>query len=302
MVNTHTNIEIVAEREKVSTALMDNSQLLAILGPCAVHRSVLIREEGQQINALADVLVGVTTVHRIPVWKPRTPRPGEKPWEGLETTEPGDAIDQISDEVSDRTNVAIEISKQEHIEKYHQLLSFGWIGSRNSSDTDLLELASSNDDLMRIPIGVKNELQGDLAATANKVNSINLRRRSNPVNGVQPAFAIYRGGSEALTPESWECEYRLMHCLTGGKFIVDVAHGSEIAHDDDSKKSVTGQLRAAEHVIKLAELGLAPAGIMIEASDFVVPDIDRRTDPNMPLESALEIVRNLSKAMIRNES
>lgn len=298
----HTNIEIMAERDKISAALTDNSQLLAILGPCAVHRSMLIREEGQQINALADQLTGVTAVHRIPVWKPRTPRPGEKPWEGLETTEPADALAQLSDEVSDGTNVAIEISNSEHIEKYHQLLSFGWIGSRNSSDTDLLELASSHKEMMRIPIGVKNELHGDLAATVNKVNSINLRRRLCGVNGIQPAFAIYRGGSEATTSESWEREYRLMHCLTGGKFIVDVAHGSEIAHDDDNKKSVTGQLRAAEHVIKLAEIGLAPAGIMIEASDFIAPDIDRRTDPNMPIDSALEIVRNLNRVITRNES
>lgn len=67
--------------------------------------------------------------------------------------------------------------------------------------------------------------------------------------------------------------------------IVDVAHGSEMAHDPAGAfgKTVEGQQQALEHVTALAAQGYAPIGIMIEASDIPSP-----TDPVMPLDVACE--------------
>lgn len=285
-------IEIEKQREIVAETILSKHRLLAVVGPCALHCDPLLIEEGLIIRDFGERSENVETLHRIPVWKPRTLRPGEKPWEGVDTTEPNEALVHLQTENDNDTKIAIEVNSLEHILRYSGLISMAWIGSRNAGSRSLIRMAAFDHDLSRIPVGVKNDLRGDICSTVEAVNQINLSRdRGNP------AVMIFRGGTNTLTPEEWEAEYHRAYDLTDGTFIVDVAHGSEIAHDHDNLKSVNGQIKAAEHVVRLAQEGLMPSGIMIEASDIHIEDISRRTDPNMPLDLALGVLGELQKIL-----
>jgi hypothetical protein len=80
----------------------------------------------------------------------------------------------------------------------------------------------------------------------------------------------------------------------GGRFIVDVAHGGEQAHDPEQRfgKSAEGQLACLSSVNDIAEATTwIPHGVMIEASDIKSP-----TDPVVPLDEAFDALRRLSSA------
>lgn len=285
-------IEIEKRRKDVAEALVNRNKILAIIGPCALHCDPLIAEEGAKLKDFGECSENIETLHRIPVWKPRTPRVGEHPWEGVDTTEPAEALRHVRSEWTDNTKIAIEVSTKEHIARYNGFLSMAWIGSRNADNQSLISMASRDPSLSKMPLGIKNDLHGDICSTVAAVNQINMAR-----NNGTPATMIFRGGTNAMTPEEWEVEYRRAFELTAGSFIVDVAHGSEIAHDRNNQKSVTGQLAAAEHVVKLAEEGLMPSGIMMEASDIHIEDVSRRTDPNIPFARSLDILGELENIL-----
>jgi hypothetical protein len=137
-------------------------------------------------------------------------------------------------------------------------------------------------------VGVKNGLSGAIDTALQHVDRINTMREGyeDPASAV----LVYRGGENAKNPLAWRNAYLDAHEQTSGLVIVDIAHGTEMAHDPDGqfKKTVAGQILAMEAVLDLAREGYAPAGIMIEASD-----LKSRTDPHMPLEIALNGVKQL---------
>jgi hypothetical protein len=79
-----------------------------------------------------------------------------------------------------------------------------------------------------------------------------------------------------------------VHEATQGRYILDTAHGTEMAHDPQRKfgKSVDGQILAVYAMHRLARQGYVPGGTMMEASGLNSP-----TDPHMPLEIALDGVK-----------
>jgi hypothetical protein len=72
--------------------------------------------------------------------------------------------------------------------------------------------------------------------------------------------------------------------------LVDLAHGSEMAHTEGFKKSISGQIAALDHLTALAIRGFVPKGILIEASSSISP-----VDPNMPFNVAINGIIRLAE-------
>jgi phospho-2-dehydro-3-deoxyheptonate aldolase len=275
---------IAAQRDRVTDIIRNSATgLIAVVGPCALTNTPeAIEEEGMTIAELDSAYKGLAALHRLPPWKPRTRR---EDWHGLETTEPEAAYRIIADAARSRGNVAIEMGHYDHVMRYELLTTLGWVGGRNVQRHELAEAIAIHDH--SLPIAVKNGLNGAILKARQNIQGIN---KDIGRNNTSPATLIYRGGENAQTPEAWERQYVRVLQQTRGNVIVDVAHGSEMAHDPEGgfQKSVEGQENALEHVIRLAEMGHIPMGVMIEASDIESP-----TDPVMPLQVALDGVKRL---------
>lgn len=270
--------------------------LVAIAGPCANHDSQRILVEGMLLSNLAsDSLV---TLHRQPFWKPRSPAlNGPKPWEGLEDTDPEIALSRAQLAVDEGVSIAAEIGKTEHINRYSDLLTFAWIGARSLDNMELIDYVASNLPA-DLPLGIKNDLTGNIDGALKTIDRIN-ERRADMSDHPAEAILIFRGGSDFDKPRKWSWQVEKAYVATAGRLIIDTAHGSEMAHDPEGnfKKSVEGQIFCLEHVIFLADHGIFPRGVMIEASDYENPDKTKRTDPNMPFASAAMGILELSRVI-----
>ncbi len=261
---------------------------IAIIGPCAMSDDFeAIMAEGRRIAELQLAHDGLYTVHRAPLWKPRSDP--VTAWNGLETTNPKQAMRILVGCANNDANMGIEMGRDEHAERYKDCTTFAWIGSRAVGNTDLLDaIVTTEPDL---PVGIKNGMSGAIDEALHEVERINAR-------GSAPAILIFRGGEDLRTPEAWEKAYLEAYRLTNGRLIIDLAHGSEMAHDPTMgfKKSVAGQISAMQHLIKLAEQGHAPLGVMMEASDVIAKAVEQRVDPPMPLQFALDGAVRLHQA------
>lgn len=270
--------------------------LIAIIGPCSnqIENNDTIVSEGLQVASIGTG--SIIGVHRIPFWKPRTPKPGaiKRPWEGIIDTDINTALELTAHEAYDLgIPIAAELGKPEHIGLFSPMLSFAWLGSRSVED-DLLDLSIAG---LRGPVsvGVKNGMEG-------RPDSALARMGRLGALGVENQIMIFRGGENARTPEGWENAFKRAHFLTGGRMIVDVAHGGEMAFDPSGSFSKTqqGQENCLRRVIELAEEGLFTRGVMIEASDVVIPNPEHRTDINMDFDKAISGVLRL--AGVRNKT
>lgn len=284
LLDSTAELNISVARSRVSSILIgEEPGLVAIIGPCAMTRDrETINREGDVLSQLTNATPGLTALHRMPPWKPRT---NPEDWHGEETTDPSGAYRTLSSRALLGAGVSIEIGMSDHVERYGRLVTLGWIGGRNIGNTALMaQLAVSHPDM---PMAIKNGLDGELEPALTRVAHINQLRGSDQA----PAVLLYRGGDAARDPASWERLYREALTRTGGRMIIDVAHGSEMAHDPAGtfKKSSEGQMAALEHVLTIAERhGELPAGIMAEASDAASP-----TDPHMPFKAAVSAIERL---------
>lgn len=276
--------EIALARERVGGILIGRAPgLVGIVGPCSMNAQTdIIAQEGGQLRRLTETEQGLYVAHRIPVWKPRT-NPDD--WHGLETTEPALAFRTLARQANEGTGVAIELATMRHAARYMGMLTLGWFGSRNVDGENMMLAVARHD--IELPVAVKNGLDGRIDSALERVGAVRDARGEDAA----PAVLLYRGGENAMTPEAWERAYRNALERTEGKMIVDVAHGSEMAHDPNGgfKKSVAGQIAAMNHVIRIAdEYGELPTGIMMEASSA-----RSDTDPLMPFEIAVRGLREL---------
>lgn len=266
--------------------------LVAIVGPCANHIERRIINEGRQLAAAAtDSLV---TIHRIPPFKPRTPVHGKpKPWAGLESTNPTAALSRMLWERRRGVHVAHEVATREHVIKYRDVSTFVWLGAR-SLDSTALNSSLQMPDMLTTPLGIKNGLCGSLEPALKRIEHVQKLRRQR-IDMPAASVLVFRGGTSLQTPKAWEDQYKRALELTGGNMIVDIAHGSEMAHDPNGlfRKTTLGQMACLDHVLTLAQNGITPRGIMIEASDFEHPNPVRRTDPNMSFTHALQGIKDL---------
>jgi phospho-2-dehydro-3-deoxyheptonate aldolase len=276
----------IRQRQRINELITGQRQgLLAIIGPCALTDDrEIINKEGTTLYMTQSEHDTITTLHRLPPWKPRT---RATDWHGLETKSDTTAIafDIITQRAASAANVAIELGHIPHINRYGHRLSFAWIGGRNIQNSSLIKAVSTS--LPSIPIGIKNGLDGNLDVAISKVRQAQRLRAP----GDAEVVLIFRGGSNATTPHEWEKQYLKALELTQGALIVDTAHGSEMAHDlnENFQKSAEAQLRCIEHVLSIVKHhGVSPLGIMIEASSAKSP-----TDPVIPFEAALHEVMSL---------
>lgn len=275
---------VASSRERISNILSARMPgLVAIIGPCAMTGATeIMDEEGLLLGDLNDYVTNVFAAHRIPPWKPRT-KPTD--WHGEETTDPEGAYATIARRADSSANVAIEIGHAAHLDRYGSRLAFGWSGGRNIGRNGLIEAMALHDPTL--PLGIKNGLDGDIQPALQHIARINELRGPEGA----PAVLIYRGGENAKTIKSWRGEYLRALDLTGGRMIVDTAHGSEIAHDPHNKKSELGQIACLGHLLELAsQQNEIAAGIMIEASDAESP-----TDPVIPFQNALSPALHLQE-------
>lgn len=276
--------EIALARERVGGILIGReSGLVGILGPCSMNAQTnIIAREGDQLRQLTEEEQGLYIAHRLNPWKPRT-RPDD--WHGLETTEPELAFRTLVRQANEGAGVAIELATMRHAARYMGMLTLGWFGSRNVDGEDMMLAVATYD--TELPVAIKNGLDGTIDSALDRVGAVQDARGDDAA----PAVLLYRGGENAMTPEAWERTYRDALERTGGKMIVDVAHGSEMAHDPNGgfKKSVPGQIAAMNHVIKIArDHGELPTGIMMEATSA-----ESATDPVIPFQIAVNGLRVL---------
>lgn len=262
------------------------SVLVSVAGPCAMtlDKSIILNQN-QRLQDLQNNSPGLFTIQRIPPWKPRS-NPND--WHGLET-EPETVIQayQTLCELSPLGSLAIEIGHTSHIGRYGKFLTMAWIGGRNIDNLTLFQKAAT--EMPDLPLGVKNGLNGEIDTALERVMQINRMRGAKGA----PAILIYRGGDNAKTPNEWEKQYKRAHALTEGRIIIDVAHGSEMAHDPNGKfaKSINGQLACIQHVLDIfAQTGIFPQGMMIESSNAPSP-----TDPTIPEHEAERAFIDLAK-------
>lgn len=291
-ISPETELAVIQAAGKISAAINNHDQeLIAIIGGCSMtSHQELIEKEGERIAAASEGRPGLHVLHRIPPWKPRT-KPDS--WHGEETTNPEGAYSTLASLATKQVNATIELGSQRHIDRYGPMLTFGWIGSRNADNASIVKGVAIRDP--KLPLGLKNDMAGGIESALEHISLVEDLRAN--IEDPAPAILIYRGGSQIRTPEQWEEAYLRALEIAEGRLIVDTAHGSEMAYDPDEefKKSVAGQIAAMEAVIRLAEEGYIPAGIMIEASDIKSP-----VDPVMPLETALAGVKRIYEIKIRD--
>lgn len=291
-VSPETELAVIQAAGEISSSIQEyNQELIAVIGGCSMtgHQPE-IEKEGRQIADAASDSPHLHMLHRIPPWKPRSSRHS---WHGEETTNPTGAYLTLANLATYQTNVAIEVGSRAHIDRYGPMLTFGWIGSRNADNTDLIKAIAVRDP--KLPLGIKNDMDGGIELALEQISLVEDLRAN--IEDPAPAILIYRGGTKIRTPDQWEEAYLRALEVTEGKLIVDTAHGSEMAHDPELcfQKSVAGQIAAMEAVLRLAQEGHVPAGIMIEASDIESP-----VDPVMPLETALAGVKQLYEIKMRD--
>jgi 3-deoxy-D-arabino-heptulosonate 7-phosphate (DAHP) synthase len=279
---TDDHLQIVdTRRTRISDQLhRPGHGLVAVVGACALTDNLpTLQAEARALTSLEAVVPGLVTAQRLNTWKPRT---HAEDWHGMESTSEVTRAHQIVTEQT-RTygNAAMEVGYPDHLRRYGRSLVLGWIGARNHTDDELLTVAAQH---TALPLGVKNGLDESVPDALARVEKI--RRIRGDVGAA--VVLLYRGSCNAMTPDAWENEYLQAHELTGGQMIVDCAHGSMRAHNGNTK-SIRGQVAARDHVLALAELGYAPAGIMMEASDTLTV-----VDPNMKYAEGLGGVVNLA--------
>lgn len=267
--------KVMQSRKKTIAALASAEELLVIIGPCAMTDNLdEIIDENRRINEFAEK-IGVTVLHRLPPWKPRT---NPEDWHGLETYNP-EAAFRISIAIAEQSgNFAMEFGHEYHVPRYIGQAALAWRGSRNENDSHIVKCLAGSD--KTIPIAVKNRMNG------------RFENNCSEKSGVNDLIPIFRGGNDIRTPREWMNNYLKLHRMTNSRIIVDAAHGSEQAYDPKGAflKSALGQIACLEDLaIAARATGRFPRGIMIEASDITSP-----TDPVVPLDEAFDTVERFA--------
>lgn len=274
---------ISASREAFSDVIRTGVGFIGASGSCSLTNNVYqTHRQGDELAKLSRTENGLVTVQREPMWKPRS-NPDD--WHGLETTEPEAAYNLLSILADAHAGLAVEVRTPEHIDRYGHLLTFAWIGARSLDDTvSIMDIARKEPTL---PLGIKNGLDGDIGTALSLVEQINVERGEHGA----PAVLIYRGGENAKTEEEWRTRAIQAVDKTEGKVIIDVAHGSEMAHHPtgDFAKSILGQTACLASLASIMRDGSLSSGVMIEAS--ATPS---KTDPVIDPGLALDHIKALN--------
>lgn len=277
---------------------------------------------------------------RTNIWKPRS-NPDDP--HGLETggfagLRPQEAAElaflAVHGNSVRHANTALELSFPYQVDRYGRLATFAWLGSRldrfYTDANGTLDIKARNDFIKylaisqpTLPVGVKNELGGDIEEAMKIVDMINRIRTGEEEIGeldmvvrqvgrieegktmpvalgklaiatVAPAVLIYRGGENAKDPESWISNAEAAVIATNGRAILDMAHGAEMACDPNGefKKTVEGQAIAWDYAIDLASRRRY-VGNITETSN-----VDSPMDPPLPIDMTRDKMEKMAKARL----
>ncbi len=285
-ISVEAELAVLGVRERLSRAIQDHQEyFVSIDGSCSLTNEPQVVEDEAQIKAeAAERLENYIGLNRsLCFHKERT---DPRSWRGLDTTERVAAYKIIAQQAEVRANGAAEIGSPVQLSRYGLMLAFGWIGGRAVYNTELIKRIALDDS--SLPLGIKNGLDGEVDVALKQVKLVEELRDAYDED--TPAILIYRGGDNAKTPKASKDMCKRVIEETGGRVIIDTAHGVEMAHDPVGNfgKSVAGQIAANEMLKELAQEGYVTLGKMSEASAQKSP-----TDPNMPLAIALEASRVL---------
>lgn len=303
-------LTIAAARIAVNAAIIRPDNRYLLVGPCALTEDLnLLDEENRVWNEFATENCLIAAMRRHP-WKPRSVEGWAakmEQWHGLETGyedgsgDPAEAARAAYEIIHHgaRTygNISMEMAFEEHVMRYGPMVSFAQIGARTPShyyDDDPGSYHQFLDLLARreptLPVGVKNDTDGGLERAIRDVNRINDIRGGLGFSAVSRAVLIYRGGTNAKSPDAWEAGAIDAIERTNGVVILDTAHGGEQAFDPGGKygKSEHGQLLCLEKAVELQQRGYRYSGLAIESSNIPSP-----MDP----PAAVEAVKMRLKAM-----
>lgn len=306
----NSQLTIAASRIAINAAITRPDNRYLLVGPCALTEDLdSLDEENLEWNLFAAENGLVAAMRRHP-WKPRSVEGWEAKmaqWHGLETGyednggDPSEATRSAYEIMHHgaRTygNISMEMAFDEHILRYGPMVSFAQIGARTPShyyDNDQGTYNQFLDLLARreptLPVGVKNDTDGGLERAIRDVNRVNNIRSGLGFSAISRAVLIYRGGTNAKTPDAWEAGAIDAIERTNGAVILDTAHGGEQAFDPDGKygKSESGQLLCLEKAVELQQRGYRYSGLAIESSNIPSP-----MDP----PAAVEAVKMRLKAM-----
>lgn len=257
--------------------------LVAAAGQCSTTKrdAQTTLAEGSVTRDLILDASNIFALKRVNNWKPRS-NPND--WHGLETEDPELAYQLLVETVRAGAAACTELAVVMHALRYAQTLTMGWVGARNRDESEIVAISDADP---LLPVLIKNDLDGSHDWAQGMVEALRQKERNS--------YLLYRGGSQFSTPAQWE--NAVLHILeqADGRVMLDLAHGSEQAHDPEGRfqKSVEAQLRALEHYIEMGErTGLWAHGVMLEASDA-----PSDTDLNMPHQVAIKGLRDIVRAM-----
>lgn len=278
--------DIIAERRGRTSDAFNRSTVSFVtwMGGCALTLDEYVADsEARTLDMMQRTTPGLVTGQRNNFWKPRT---NPKANHGLET-EPEtveDAYRIVARRAATTANAVAEIGHPYHIRRYGPMLTAAWIGGRNVTNTALIEAVALK--LPKLPLGIKNGLDGDITIAQKQADMVNNLRGPNDA----PAIVIYRGGENARNPVQWESQYMDALNKTNGNLIADIAHGGEqaFAPFGNFAKTDVGQIACMGAVIRIAELyGELPIGIMMEATNSKNNPVDPPMQFDIGVEGAL---------------
>ncbi len=283
-ITPETELQVIEARNRLGYAIGRHQEhYVSVDGSCALTNQPQLVSDEARVKANAGVgLENYIGLNRsLCFFKPRS---DPAAWSGLDTTERAAGYAIIAAQASRYANGAAEIGSAEQLRRYGSMLTLGWVGGRAVDNTELIRHIALND--RRLPLGVKNSLDGTIEAALRQVALVEELRSNEDA----PAILIYRGGANAKTAKASKEMCKRVIEATKGRVIIDTAHGLEMAHDQAGKfeKSPQGQILATQMLLELDREGYHSLGKMSEASAQTSP-----TDPHMPLAIALNASRKL---------
>lgn len=284
-----------------------DGRLLIIAGPCSLDASM---KDGEYTAVqFAKVLAGIQAefrddaliVFRGPTSKPRT----GGGWRGLDTTNPVEAYEIITQIVERGVPYSAEIKHDVTYSRYGKMMSMAWTGAR-AAETDVRDEVARNP---HIPALIKNDASGGLQAALSAIDVARGQHENlfcddgdwycDQTEGNQNTGLIFRGGGQIATPEEYHRQLGVF-AETGFSIVADTSHGGSAAHDC-GKKSVLGQQRCLQTVETAMLNGVPIRGVMIEANmveggpSECTPGMSR-TDPCVGPDSAHEMISRIVAA------
>lgn len=222
----------------------DATRLALILGPCSVHSKEALLRYADLVASLPEELSSsFFPILRVFIQKPRT----HKGWKGFVYDPDLDATNRLDKGIFAARSLFLELTNRgfplamELLDPFltpyfSDLLTWGFIGSRTSFSQPHREMASGMD----FPIGVKNDLNGDLEGAICGVSSIRDRHTHMGLgpdgkvakietSGNPYSHLVLRGSKKGPNDSKEEIEEAMAQLAITGqeeKILIDASHGN----------------------------------------------------------------------------